>query len=56
MSWSLEVLHPKFAWTFEGCEKANHDLRILFLRTLFEWVLLSFDSLLDLIDHCSPSL
>lgn len=42
------------AWNFEVCKKSVHDLKLLFLNTLFEWInasgLFSFTSLPDLID------
>lgn len=44
------------ARTFEGYEKPSHDLKLLFLNTLFEWVnasgLFYFYSLFDLINSC----
>lgn len=48
------------AWNFEGCKKSVHDLKLLFLNTLFEWInasgLFSFNSLPDLIDRCNSSI
>jgi hypothetical protein len=42
--------------TFEGCEKHVADLKLLFLRTLFEWMgstrLFGFSSFLEFIDSC----
>jgi hypothetical protein len=42
---------------FEGCEQHVDELKLLFLRTLFEWVtstrLYPCSTLLDFIDSCS---
>ena len=57
LMWGL--WREKNARTFEGCEKPSHYLKLLFLRTLFEWGnalgLFSFYSLLDVIDSCFSS-
>ena len=45
------------ARTFEDCERNILDLKILFLRTLFDWMaatsLFSFSNLLEFFDYCS---
>ncbi len=42
--------------TFEGCEQHVAELKLLFLRTLFEWMastrLFGFSSFLEFIDSC----
>lgn len=41
----------------EGCENSVSDLKLLFLKSLFEWIyalgLLSFGSFLEMLDSCS---
>ena len=44
------------ARTFEGCERNIFDLKLLLLRTLFDWMfatgLFSFHNFLEFFDHC----
>jgi hypothetical protein len=51
-----ETLREQNARKFEGKEHSVPDLKLLFLKTLFEWQnasgLLSFSSLSNMIDSC----
>ena len=46
-------------WTFGGYERSCHNLKILFLKTLFEWInssgMFSFIAFHDLLDWCTFS-
>ena len=43
--------------SFEGCEMTILDLKLLFLKYLYNWMLalglFSFSTLLDLLNHCT---
>jgi hypothetical protein len=45
------------ARSFEKCERTMLNLKLHFLRTLFEWltasICFSFTNLLEFIDHCN---
>ena len=47
------IWHERNAQTFKGCEKSVFDLKLLFLRTLLEWInasgLFSFDTLVEML-------
>ena len=53
------IWRERNASTFEGCEKPVFDLKLLFLKTLFEWInalgLFSFDPLVEMLDSCAFS-
>ena len=51
------IWRKRNAHTFEGDERSIHDLKRLFLQTLYEWTnasgVFTFDSLVDLLDCCN---
>ena len=52
----VEFMAGAHARTFEGCEQNVAELKLLFLRTLFDWIsatgLFCFSTLLEFIDSC----
>lgn len=59
LMWHLANWQERNARTFDGCEKSAHDLKLLFPKTLSEWIdalgLFSFATLPDLLEHCTFS-
>lgn len=57
--WSLAnvVYLERDARSFEGCENSVLHLKLLFFKSLFEWInalgLISFASLTDMLDSCN---